>query len=246
LAAKFSPEQIGTASISRSGISRQRFLNNNNNKTLPPYVISIINDANFWIQLHELQSLLLPLFGILNKLQKDIARLYEIVHCFGWIVKIFMLHDDDEFSNHMMTKLENRWIQWEQPLLLLSFVLHPKYRISYFNSSATNVSYSYFGQWIIYYYQVWFNKMPKKILREYLLYQREIFPFNLETYNQFDDNIIDFWESAIGLAEELSYFALRLFGICVNSASVERLWSNMGFLHTKHRNRLNVSKKINF
>ena len=152
-----------------------------------------------------------------------------------------MSHNNDEFSNHMTTKLETHWTQWEQPLLLLSFVLHPKYRTSYFSSSATNVSYAYFGQWIIYYYQVWFNKMPKKILREYLSYQRENFPFNLETYNQFDGNIIDFWESTVGLTEELSYFALRLFGICINSASVERLWSNMGFLHTKHRNRLHAS-----
>ena len=73
------------ASVSRSGISRQRFLDNN--KTLPPDIISIINSTNFWIQLHEPQSLLLPLCGILNK---DIARFYEIVHCFGWIVRIFM------------------------------------------------------------------------------------------------------------------------------------------------------------
>jgi len=85
--------------------------------------------------------------------------------------------------------------------------------------------------------------MPTRILRQYLSYQREVFPFNPETYNQFDDNIIDFWESAQGLAPELSRLALHLFGICINAASVERLWSNMGFLHTKCRNRLMVSIK---
>ena len=83
--------------------------------------------------------------------------------------------------------------------------------------------------------------MPKRILREYLSYQREIFPFNPETYNQFEENIMDFWESAKGLAPELSQLALHLFGICVNAASVERLWSNMGFLHSKRRNKLHVS-----
>ncbi|CAG8671688.1 9194_t:CDS:2, partial [Ambispora gerdemannii] len=84
----------------------------------------------------------------------------------------------------------------------------------------------------------WFGEMPTRILRQYLSYQREVFPFNPETYNQFDDNIIDFWESAQGLAPELSRLALHLFGICINAASVERLWSNMSFLHTKCRNRL--------
>ena len=84
------------------------------------------------------------------------------------------------------------------------------------------------------------SEIPKKILREYLSYQREIFPFNPETYNQFEENIIDFWEFAKGLTPELSRFALRLFGICVNAASVERFWSSMGFLHSNRRNRLHV------
>ena len=47
------------------------------------------------------------------------------------------------------------------------------------------------------------------------------------------------------MAPELSQLALHLFSICVNSASIERLWSSMGFLHTKRQNRLNVSIKVN-
>ena len=184
---------------------------------------------------------MLPLCGALNKLQKDVARLYEIVLCFGWIIKIFSSHENEEFGNCMVARLESRWEKWEQPLLLLSIILHPKYRISKFKSSAQKVSYAYFGQWLIYYYQAWFNEMPKSILREYLSYQRENFPFNSETYIQFNENIIDFWESAKGLAPELTRLALQLFGICINAASVERLWSNMGFLHSKRRNRLHVS-----
>ena len=47
------------------------------------------------------------------------------------------------------------------------------------------------------------------------------------------------------MALELFQLALHLFSICVNSASIERLWSSMGFLHTKRRNRFNVSIKVN-
>jgi hypothetical protein len=57
---------------------------------------------------------------------------------------------------------------------------------------------------------------------------------------------MDFWESAKGLAPELSRLALQLFGIYINLASVKRLWSNMGFLHSKRRNRLNISKFIKY
>ena len=103
---------MGSVSISISGLSRQRSLPENN-KVLPPDIIAIVNNFNFWSQLYELQNLLLPLCGILNKLQKDIARLHEIVHCFGWIIKIFMNHEDESFSNQMIERLKTRWVQWE-------------------------------------------------------------------------------------------------------------------------------------
>ncbi|CAG8847188.1 20558_t:CDS:1, partial [Racocetra persica] len=49
LATKFSPTRIRTASISRSGRSRQRFVKNMNaTKMLSPNIISIIQDSNFW------------------------------------------------------------------------------------------------------------------------------------------------------------------------------------------------------
>ena len=88
----------------------------------------------------------------------------------------------------MIIRLQTRWAQWEQPLLLLSFVLHPKYRLSKFSNSL-NLSYTYFGQWLGYYYQVWFEKLPTSILREYLSYQREVFPFDHNTYIQFNEKI---------------------------------------------------------
>jgi hypothetical protein len=171
------------------------------------------------------------------------ARLYEVVLAFGWVFKVFSDHPNETFSGNMIVRLERRWSQWEQPLLLLSLVLHPQYRISLFNKNIQNLSYTHFGQWVNYYYQVWFNTIPQRILREYLSYQREVYPFDMQTFDQLGRNIIDFWDSAKGEAPELSRLALHLYGICVNSASVERLWSNMGFLHSKRRNRLDVSKK---
>lgn len=85
LATKFFPTKIGSISTSRSGLSRQRFTSKNSNisKTLPPDILSIIQESSFWNQLYELQDLLFPLCCVLNKLQKDMARLHEILHCFG-------------------------------------------------------------------------------------------------------------------------------------------------------------------
>lgn len=110
LATKFAPTRIGMPSTSRSGLSRQRFLSDNTSeiKTLSPDIILIIQDPNFWIQLYELQDLLFPLCGILNRLQKNAARLFEIVHCFGWLVKVFADCKDEDFSEHIVARLEKR------------------------------------------------------------------------------------------------------------------------------------------
>ncbi|CAG8580663.1 1856_t:CDS:2 [Acaulospora morrowiae] len=43
---------------------------------------------------------------------------------------------------------------------------------------------------------------------------------------------------------ELDFVACRIFGICVNAASVEWLWSCMGFLQNNRRNRLMSSKTL--
>ncbi|GBC42206.2 zinc finger BED domain-containing protein 1-like [Rhizophagus irregularis DAOM 181602=DAOM 197198] len=151
------------------------------NKVFLPFRVTLITKCSserigtpIWTQLFELQNLLLPICGALNKLQRDVSRLYEITHYFGWIIKMFSSHKDKKFV-----------------------VLHPKYRISKFNSSNKKISYTHFEQWLIYYYQAWFNEMPTRIFRDYLSYQRELFPFNPEIYNQFEENIIDFWESAL-------------------------------------------------
>jgi hypothetical protein len=41
------------------------------------------------------------------------ARLYEVVLAFGWVIKVFSDHPNENFSNNMITRLERRWNQWE-------------------------------------------------------------------------------------------------------------------------------------
>jgi len=125
--------------------------------------------------------------------------------------------------------------------LLLSFVLHPHYGVDIFHPTAARVTYTDFGQWLNYYYEIWYNIRPKSILPEFVKFKKGIYPFDSLSIEQFKDDIMSFWESCLGHAPELSRFALHLYGVCVNAASVERLWSAMGFIHSKRRNRLEVN-----
>ncbi|PKK56855.1 hypothetical protein RhiirC2_799164 [Rhizophagus irregularis] len=111
-------------------------------------------------------------------------------------------------------------------------------------NNATSINYSEFGKWLMYYYRAWSGKEPKCILREFDDFRLAKYPFDLESYRQFNDDIWRYWCYVSVSTNELGLVACRIFGICVNAASVERLWSCMGFLQTKRRNRLMSSKAL--
>jgi hypothetical protein len=169
------------------------------------------------------------------------ARLHEVLHVFAYTMKLFHELSDPDFSTKMIDQLEKRWAQFEQPLLLLSFILYPHYGVETFHKTAQRVIYTDFGQWLNYYYEIWYGTRPKSILPEFVKFKKGQYPFDQGSIEQFGEDIMSFWESCLGHALELSRFALHIYGICVSAASVKRLWSTMGFIHTERRNRLEVS-----
>ncbi len=158
----------------------------------------------------------------------------------GYLVQFWLNYQDTTLASRMIDRLENRWKEWEQPLLLLSYLLHPEYKMEQFNNSVSNINYSEFGKWLMYYYRAWSGKEPKYILCEFDDFWLGKFPFDLESYRQFNNDIWRYWCYVSVSTNELGLVACRIFGICVNAASVERLWSCMGFLQTNRRNRLMV------
>jgi hypothetical protein len=158
----------------------------------------------------------------------------------NYLVKFWLNYSDDiALSEQIINRLERRWKDWKQPLLLLSYLLHPEYRMDKLNN-IPNVNYLAFGKWLMYYYRAWSGKEPKCILREFDDFRLAKFPFDLESYRQFNHDIWRYWCYVSDSTNELGLVACRIFGICVNAASVERLWSCMGFLQTNRRNRLMV------
>ena len=113
----------------------------------------ILLDNDWWEKIELLQDILLPYCGVLNKLQCDKARLFEVLHALGYFMQFWKQFPDSDLGNQMINRLENRWNQWEQPLFLLSFALHPKYRFAYFNSDLNNLSFTSLGRYLTYYYK---------------------------------------------------------------------------------------------
>ncbi|GES79902.1 ribonuclease H-like domain-containing protein [Rhizophagus clarus] len=67
--------------------------------------------------------------------------------------------NDENYKEMMSSRLERRWKTWEQPLLILSFFLHPSYKLQFF-ASDPKLSYINLNKWVQYYYIKWFGKNP--------------------------------------------------------------------------------------
>ena len=186
-------------------------------------ICRILLDNDWWDTIETLQEILLPYCGVLNKLQSDKARLFELLYALGYFIQFWNRFPDAELGEKMIERLEKRWSQWEQPLLLLFFALHPKYRLTYFNPRI-ELSFTSLGRYLTYYYKAWFQKRPTRLLLDFENYRQKIEPFNDETFAQFGDDVFKFWRYVEGDYKELAGMALRIFGICVNAASVELLW----------------------
>ncbi|CAJ0877912.1 3659_t:CDS:2, partial [Entrophospora sp. SA101] len=145
----------------------------------------IIMNESFWDELLKLDQILIPYCNILNKLQSDKARLYEVLHCYAYLYQFWKSYSDELLASRILSRLENRWSLWEQPLLILSWLLHP-----------------------------------------------------------FENNIHKYWCWVQDAYPEIGIVAARIFGICINAASVERLWSSMGFFHSKNQNRLEFTRVL--
>lgn len=179
-----------------------------------------LQNPDWWKGLKQLEQLIAPYCAALNKLQADGARLYEVLHGFAWIMRLLKAITIVPLRIHYINKVETRWADWEQPLILLSFVLHPQYKMKHFNQQLKNLSIAYLGKWIKYYFQSWTGKVPQKIQAEFFEFLNEVEPFDNETFEQFHDPL-KYWGYVAGHTKELHQVALKIFAISVNSASVE-------------------------
>ena len=74
------------------------------------------------------------------------------MHSIAYLTQFWNNYDNIQLAAKLLFRLENRWSNWEQPLLLLSCLLHPEYRIHQFKNNS-DINYTLFGKWLIYYYQ---------------------------------------------------------------------------------------------
>ncbi|RIA89947.1 hypothetical protein C1645_824083 [Glomus cerebriforme] len=85
----------------------------------------------------------------------------------NYLVQFWLNYSDEELATQLILQLEKHWKDWEQPILMLSYLLHPKYQMNQFNNASSSINYLEFGKWLMYYYRAWSGKELKYILCEF-------------------------------------------------------------------------------
>lgn len=222
---------------------------------------NIIEDNLFWYDIEGILSMFRPFAVSLDILQSNHARLVDIVHQFSTITYMFTTTTNPYVASlprrditEFIRRLERRWYQWEQPLLLLAKFFHPS-RLANVNTEAelvhfqesSRINITTLSELAAYYYEAWTGIQARNMKHQISKYYLRRSPFDNNEADDFRDDMVLYWDMIANdhqEFEELCFVARRLQIIGVNSASCERLFSDMGYIHSKRRNRLSFEKVL--
>ncbi|UZO05935.1 uncharacterized protein OCT59_026273 [Rhizophagus irregularis] len=77
--------------------------------TLPHKIFETIDSSIFWNQITLINEILELYCKILNMLQCDKARLFQVVHNMNYLVQFWLNRSDDALATKLIDRLEKRW-----------------------------------------------------------------------------------------------------------------------------------------
>ena len=215
-----------------------------------------LKENDFWDSIDKSLHVLDVLAEAQDLLQQDRTPLRMVLPAMKKIHGIFDTADESiiarEHSLEMQKMLTMRMQKsWNVDLLILSTVLDPEYKDSLFD--GTNVNIVYLTNIAEELYEKLFGE-PAKLgatLLSYLLdrdptLSKEFYRTFLD-HDEFESPKQSFWEYA-ELSRQpcsrLARLALHLESCVCTTAATERLFSEMGHLHSSRRNRLRIDNVV--
>lgn len=197
-------------------------------------IVARIRDFNLLQQVKDLIMQLTPVSRALDTLQSNSTTVADACHLWCKLLK------DDNLKPHFVT-VKKRFSQSILPWHLLAYLLHPKYR----------------GEYLSYEQKEKARECLQKINPSFLSYavnfELKEKPFQNTLFSEQVIMTIDaskWWRSvakSCEISKEFCGLIAHLQACPSSSASIERIFSNFSFIHTKLRNRLtitNVSKLV--
>lgn len=193
-------------------------------------VSNIIRNYNLYKQSKDLLLQLKPIADALDRLQSDTATLDEA--CRVWLS---LLKDENLQSRHQ--EVSKRLTQSLQTFHYLAYLLNPKYKGEGLTDKQKESARSYLTE-----------RYPESISL-LIAYEAEATPFPGTYFTETGKNMNPItWWTAIEKSfvsdvhsKECCKFIIQLLSCPASSASIERMFSNFGVIHSKLRNRLGMN-----
>ncbi|RIB27525.1 hypothetical protein C2G38_2160385 [Gigaspora rosea] len=133
---------------------------------------------------------------------RDISSEHSTMEATIKLVKDLLIEDGLKDDNIIAIvtdsskRLEKRWRDWEQPLLLLAYFLNSDLRSSNLNLRACKISFVELCKYAQVYYKLWTGNKLQMLASEMAQYRDKTFPFDDYQVNQFKNKPLRFWKGS--------------------------------------------------
>lgn len=206
--------------------------------------LRVLGDAEFWTKLESAEKIVRPLCAASFRLQRDENTVADVVVSYMEVYRGFASTD---FSNTLTQLVDARWNACEQPLFLLGFFLHPEYVEQARNFPPTVLTeLEDVCQFAQYYYRRFVSEDDSGLRGDMFKWVQGEYSTSLSTDFK-EDLVVTFWEYEKNSKpkSKLPVLALTILSIAVNTATCERLFSELALILTPKRNRMTIKKTMN-
>ncbi|KAF8671798.1 hypothetical protein RHS04_08128 [Rhizoctonia solani] len=224
-------------------------------------VLKNIDDPEFWHRLGELKLYLEPLAIAANVSQAATTRLDHILVELGRLYYTFShLGFNPKVRECVLESLERRWGKADQDPFILAVFLNPFIRARLFSRQNTLLNRSaLYGVVKRVFRRVFRKENDLELYEAFLDYYDFRSEFHPDRWDYEEQramhkragkplNMINVWSGLLAYEtpnsgrHQLAHLAIHVLSIVANSAGCERLFSEMGHIHTKRRNQLGYQK----
>lgn len=220
-------------------------------------VLDLVQNRQFWRDLEKFNFIFRPLTALINICQSDDCRLDTALESMAKLSKFLKnppppdSPDHVKFDSHIMTTLsaclDKRWKAMDQVIFICSYCLNP------LNLNAPHVRKND-EPWNVgtmvtllrYLHLRLYNVKCERLFPEFTKYYQQratLFqPDAIKSFCTDATNTREWWKVVATEVPNLAKLALHLSAFTPHSAAVERIFSSMGHIHSRRRNKLGNEK----
>ncbi|XP_055352212.1 uncharacterized protein LOC129598367 [Paramacrobiotus metropolitanus] len=198
-----------------------------------------IEDAAFWSGLKNVVQILDPVTVAQGITETDGCTLADVITQFAKIYHVFTALEDDDLAGVLGSTLEKRWQKFYDPsLFVLALILDPTSKMKPFRTSG-RFNFGVVLRWAKGWYVRLFEADGMRVISSLMDYIENKGIFGDEVASNLS-SVERYWKYVQYEHKELASLVLELWHVVVHAASLERAWSQLGFVHDDNRSNLKL------